>query len=415
MLYQTLQSKIINKEKIKQYSFIVADEFHYVLTDSMFNICTDVTYDWLLQQDKSIKIFMSGTGGSIFLKLIEDKVVTIDDIYRIPYDYSYANIKFYQKRCQVFDIINDLLENTNDKIIYFSNSINLAKTVYKQFKEYSIFRCSKDIKDSEALKYNDMSCIRAYNKDLITFDNRLLITTKTLDNGINIKDGKLKHIICDIFDFDSAQQCLGRKRILDKNDTCTFYILNWSKKAIGNFKGALHKKLNPIDLLAIDEKEFNNKYESDRTFHSDYIYYINGQRQYNKLAYWKMKNLDKEIKLCEKNTYLLQFLVHLKAKIYFDMLEDLEEYNMKDELELYLIELMGKKLFKEDQKELINQIGLKDKKGRLQSGLKSINSYLQENYNISVISNRETKRIDNNGNKNSNYGKLYWSIIRGIN
>ena len=28
--------------------------------------------------------------------------------------------------------------------------------------------------------------------------------------------------------------------------------------------------------------------------------------------------------------------------------------------------------------------------------------------------NRETKKIDSKGNKNKNYRKLYWSIIRGL-
>ena len=408
MLYQTLQNKLINREKIKYYDYIVCDEFHYVLTDALFNIYTDITYDWLKNQEKSIKIFMSGTGGNIFCKLIEDNLVDKKHIYRIPYDYSYANIKFYKKISNVYDIIDDVLQTTNeDKIIYFANSIQRAKNVYKQFKEYSVFRCSNTIKDDEADKLNNIECIKTYNKDLITFDNRVLITTKALDNGITLKDKNIKHIISDIFDLDSAQQCLGRKRLIDSNDKCTFYVMNYDKKALGNFKGGLHKILNPIELLVEDEQEFNKKYENDRKFHSDYIYYENGIRKYNKLAYWKMKNENEIIEKAEEKGYMLQFLINLCAKIDYCKLEYLEEYEMKDEFQLYLQDITGKKLFKGEQEELINKISLKDKRGRLQTSLKSINIYLQENYEYTLVSTKESK-----GN---NRGKRYWIITKGIN
>ena len=80
---------------------------------------------------------------------------------------------------------------------------------------------------------------------------------------------------------------------------------------------------------------------------------------------------------------------------------------MKDEFQLYLEEITDKKLFKEEQEELINKISLKDKRGRLQTSLKSINIYLQENYEYTLVTTKESK-----GN---NRGKRYWIIIKGIN
>ena len=130
MLYQTLQNKLINHDNIKHYDYIVCDEFHYVLTDSLFNIYTDLTYDWLMGQTKSHKIFMSGTGGNIFYKLLNNNIVSADNIYKIPYDYSYAKIKFYKKTTNVFDIIDDIIQCSEDeKVIYFANSLDRAKEV----------------------------------------------------------------------------------------------------------------------------------------------------------------------------------------------------------------------------------------------------------------------------------------------
>ena len=45
-----------------------------------------------------------------------------------------------------------------------------------------------------------------------------------------------------------------------------------------------------LNLTTNAEENFNKTYECDRKFHSDYIYYKDGKRQYNKLAYCKMKN-----------------------------------------------------------------------------------------------------------------------------
>lgn len=402
MLYQTLQNKLINHDNIKHYDYIVCDEFHYVLTDSLFNIYTDLTYDWLMEQTNSHKIFMSGTGGNIFYRLLNNNIVSTDNIYKIPYDYSYAKIKFYKKTTNVFDIIDDIIQCSEDeKVIYFANSLDRAKEVYKQFKKYSVFRCSKHIKDKETEKLNDINCIKTYNKDLITFNNRVLITTKALDNGITLKDRKIKYIISDIFDLDSAQQCLGRKRIIDKDDTCTFYIMNYGKKAIGNFKGGLHKKLNPIDLLVTNEEEFNKTYEGNRKFHSDYIYYKDGKRQYNKLAYWKMKNEDKQIRRYETNSFKKEFLLNLETYIEHCDLEYLEEYQMKDEFQLYLEEITGKKLFKEEQEELKAQFGKNGLKSR-SLGINTLNGYLQDNNIPFKIQSKKS------------HGKRYWTIDNDI-
>lgn len=399
MLYQTLQCKLLTGEELKHYDYIVCDEIHYVQVDAMFNVYTNITYDWITTQDNSIVVYMSGTGTSIFDKLIKDKIVKLDNYYKIPYDYSYANIKFYKKKCDVYNIINTVLTNTDEeKVIYFANSISDALSVYKQFKQFATLRVSEHVKNDEAKSLNNVNCIKTYNKDLITYENRLLITTKALDNGITLKDRNIKHIISDIFDLDSAQQCLGRKRIIDDNDKCTFYIRDYNKKAIGNFKGGINNQLKPIETFVTDKDMYFKMYSSNRKFHSDYIYpNIDGQLTYNKLAYWKLQNESDVITLSEELSYRLIFLSHLEADINYDDLEWLEEYQMKDEFQLYLNNLVGEKLFKEEQEELKKQFekaGLKDRT----MGINTLNGKLNdENIPYKIVA------------KKSN-GKRYWTI-----
>lgn len=410
--YQEIQENIKKGIKFREkYDFIVCDECHYFTTDSLYIIDTDLSFDWIINNN-AIKIFMSGTGWTMFNYLYDKKL--LDYCYTIPYDYSYVkDFIIYEKKENVYNIINDLLTNTNDKIIYFANSLNLALKVYNQFKKYSHFKCSKYIKDEKIQKLNEVGeneCIKEKN-NTITFDKRLLIATKALDNGIDLKDKNIKYIISDIYDMESAQQCLGRKRIIDKNDNVTFYIRNYNKNAVGGLYTQLQRKLKPIITFITNKKLFHDKYDIDRTFHSEYIYHIDeNTRDYNHLAYIKLKEEAKKMKLIldEKNYYIDMFLDNFNNLKNIKSLELEEEYKMKDELQLYLESIVGKKLFKEEQEELINKINLTDSRGRQQKSARSINQYLNDNFNMTIITNRESIR------KSINFRKTYWIINEGI-
>ncbi|MCQ2012335.1 DEAD/DEAH box helicase family protein [Clostridium butyricum] len=400
MTYQALQERLRNNEKVEQYEYVVCDEWHYVLSDALFNLYTDLTYDWITSQKNTTKIFMSGTANDIFTKLKDDGIVKSDFEYEIPYDYSYAKAVFFKERNRVYDIINDILTKTNEKIIYFCNSLKFGIEVCNQFKEDAVFRCGEGNSNLEAQQINDINCINAYNSDLITFDKRILITTKALDNGINIIDSKVKHIISDVFDLESAQQCLGRKRIIDGTDTCTFYIRNYNKGAIGNFKGDFRRKVKPIELLIKDEIEFENKYGEDRNWKSNFIYIRNKEWKYNELAYYKLRCDMDTIELMEAYTYKDVFLATLGDTLTnIEDLDVIDEMQLKDEIWLYLNSIKGVKLFKEQQKELANRINLRDSRNRMQSSIGQLNAYLIKNYNMTLISD----------NKNSNR-KTAWIL-----
>lgn len=418
MLYQTLQSKILQGESVPYYDYIACDEIHFVLSDSIFNIYTDLTWDWIMEQNKSVKIFMSGTAKNIFNKLKTDEIVKEEFEYIIPYDYSYVKeCKIYKDKFEAMNIINHILTTTDDKVIYFANSTDFAIEVYNQFKDDAHFRCSTESKNDEARELNDVDCIKVYNKDLITFDRRLLITTKALDNGIDIRDKNVKHIICDVFDLESAQQCLGRKRKIDDEDTCTFYIRNYSKKSIGNFKGGLNKNLNPVRMFIESREEFDEKYGKDRKWHNNFIYNDSDKRLYNRLAYWKMECDSSDIETMELISYKELFLGRLgETMTNIIDLEELEEMKLKDELAIYLDETKGIRLYinGEQYQELINTIDIRDKKNRQQTSLKQINAYLQENYNKSIIKNRDKARKLEDGSINPNRDKMYWTIVDGI-
>jgi hypothetical protein len=91
-----------------------------------------------------------------------------------------------------------------------------------------------------------------------------------------------------------------------------------------------------------------------------------------------------------------------------------EEDNMKNELEEYLETLVGKKLFKDDQKELIEKIDLKVNRkqqkscSKLNEGLKMIN------LNFIIIKDIDKKRKLQNGDDNPNRDKTYWMVMKHL-
>lgn len=64
----------------------------------------------------------------------------------------------------------------------------------------------------------------------------MLFTTKVLDNGVNLKDKAIKHIIIEQTDMVEFMQCLGRKRVQSPDDIITLYFLNSVFSIAGRYK-----------------------------------------------------------------------------------------------------------------------------------------------------------------------------------
>lgn len=417
MLYQVLEKKLVKNESIHKYDFIVCDEFHYVMSDAMFNLYTDITYDYITSQEDACVIFMSGTAKSIFNKLKHDGIVKNEREYIIPYSYSYVEeLQFYVSRNSTVDIIENILSTTNDKIIYFSNSTSFALEVFKKFKEQSVFKCSESSKNYEARQLNDVNAIKQYDNGLITFDKRLLVTTKVIDNGINLEDKSIKHIITDIFDLESLQQCIGRKRSKDITDSCKLYIRNYTKSELSGFKVNILGKFNPVNLFVTNKEEFENIHGINRLFHSDFIYWENGVRKYNKLGYWKMLNDIALIEFMENDNYKNVLLKELGDTI-TNVVDSYEEQQLINEAEkeFYIKSIIGKKLYSKsrEKEEFIEKLAFTNKNNRLIKSYNGIYKYLDKKYDGRYILIKATdwNRTIEDGSENINYGKSYWMVI----
>lgn len=420
--YQRLTEMIMSGDNIPDFDVYICDEAHYFLSDAEFNLYTDIVYDYLLNQNPyATLLFMTATYKNIFNKIerdIKDQGGQSALKYYLPTDYSYVDKICWFRNDDLYGIVDNLLKNTDDKIMYFCNSITKMKKLYNHYSPTRGRDCNEDenVINETQIQYMNFYCsnnldnkrinfIKKYSsKDTIfrnakiggySFNNRMLITTKVLDNGVDFKDQKIKHIICDIFDLESAIQCLGRKRLINENDSCTFYIRDYQNYELNLFYKNVIEQLEPVLLLKEDKVEWIKMYGKDREYKDYTIFYdfdYTDDWQINELRYEKLLSdealiLDMKEKRTSYRNEILKYLGNSVDDKSVDM-EDITQEKVKDIIEIYLKNNVNKKLSKEEQINFANICDIKDRFNRLQTSIGQIRNYLEVNYEYTVISKK---------------------------
>lgn len=430
------------------YDVYICDEAHFFLADGVFNLYTDISYDYILKQQTSTRVYMTATYQNIFTQIKKDLEEQDEKFieYYLPTDYSYVeNIYWWKKKDDLYGIIDHLLTTTDDKIIYFCNSLKKMREVYSHYSpnrgkayleedekflkdsqlQYMSFVCSEScqkddeesqddstkrkkkrvlLKDEEE-KDDKNNFIRQYcsMEHLIknpqtqgyTFDNRILITTKVLDNGLDFKDEEIRHIICDIFDLESAIQCLGRKRILNKNDTCNLYIRDWQHNQLNLFLAPIKESLKSSTMFFKDNSKWIHKYGTNREYKDNIIYFDFDMNEHrvNRLRYQKLLSDQEMINamIGKRTSYRKEIMSYL-GDIPCINLEDMAAAHVRDAIEIWVERHKGQYLSEDEKQEFISLCDLKDKYGRRQKSIGIIAHYLNDNYGYTVINKQH--RID---------------------
>lgn len=417
--YQSIEARYKKGETFdfSKYHYIVCDEFHYFMNDTGVNKFTDVSLDNILNENNSIRILMSATGGFVRKYLEEKKELNLMPPYRIARDYNFIkSLQLYYKNESLIDSVEWLIKNKH-KTIIFINNVEEALNLYKQFKEHSMFVCSKS--KTKEYKYVDESNVKVMLKEE-RFETLLLITTSVLDTGVNILDDDLHHIICDISDVGTLVQCVGRKRLKDENDYINLLVKGLNGQQIGWHIATLKKRIKKADyFLEHGEQKYLREYprESDEIIYSVW----ENDRQVskvNEIAYFAAKcSLDifeqmirESFKTVMSKTFLMdENEISLRDKTPEALIREiksLEEY--LEYLSVNKIELLRTK----DRIELISKINL-NRKGKPIKGRKDLNGKLDKlklSYQIEQLN--ETSRIGENGKK-ENY-KAIW-VVKKIN
>lgn len=397
-------------EGIEDYDFVVCDECHYFFEDASFNRNTDIIYKKIQNYSAGIVILLSATPELIKARLKG----RISKEYTLPLIIKNYTLYQYWYRKTVPIIIEQIRRDYPDeKIMYFSRSAKDAYNTSILFSN-SIFICSQG--NSEYSRYINKEERKNIEQKSI-FNCNLLCATTALDNGINVKDLAVKHIILDVFTPVSTVQCLGRKRIEDENEHINIYIKNCGKKLIIGFMNDAKSKLQPsVDLEKLSEKDFAIKYNKkhigkmldliyDENLHDGFKFEVNEcMRDWYRYLY-------RFCEMCieDKNEYFSY--ICRKLGIIDSMAIDIIEEIEYEKLDLVLRKWEGIKLYSgsEEKEQFVDEAFLTIDGRNLDQRLRGYNTINQVICELGLSYKIESKT--GWSRKANNRGKTYWVVI----
>ena len=263
--YHTLANqKMKDEEFLSRYKMIIADECHYFLNDS-WNGTTQLTLTKLIKHSiTNTVLFFSATTEEIksFMRTLRIQNKDKKHYYKEVLPCEVASKLGLNHRLDI-TVTNDSLENilsnipqdekfaifvnefvSKDKIEQLSDKYSkdgrLVGFLYSKWEQNRLhFKEDKEMKARYDLTLEKEGF---YDDDMFG-----LIANSSIDNGINFKDKKLKHIILlNQYDFVQIQQFIGRKRhdSEDETDRTNVYIICDEKRHLETVKNRSEKVMN---------------------------------------------------------------------------------------------------------------------------------------------------------------------------
>ena len=180
-------------QQVGEYDYIILDEAHYLYQDAPFNKNTETIIE-LIARYRTSKIIVLLSATPDLLK----KYLVIDKAYFFKADYSYIKeVQYYTKRDTLDEIISKIPED--EKIVVFADSKDRLRELHSEYP------------NSAYLDANNKKRRKVFNQivERERFDCRILFTTRVSDNGINLTDKYIKHVIIETTDIVEFMQCLG--------------------------------------------------------------------------------------------------------------------------------------------------------------------------------------------------------------
>mgnify|MGYP002625204283 CR=1 FL=1 len=281
--------------RTQNFKYIICDECHFLTSDSTFYPYTNEIIKIIAHNFKnSIRIYMSATLEESFEPIMlkeNDNVLNGCIYYYFQRNYDYIKtINAYDDLKQLTNLINQF---PDDKWLIFVSSKSKGNSLLKELTDSNISSAflTKDSKKANT-ESNEYKTYQNIVKNE-SFDENVLIATSVLDNGINIKDKAVKHVVIDILDRSQFIQMLGRIRIND-DSTINLYIRNYSETEIETFLAKDLKSLVArlqLEIIPKDKRHdfLNSLIQQD--YSSEY------QLQKNKMFYLEEKGKKEKTKV----------------------------------------------------------------------------------------------------------------------
>lgn len=398
--YQSLENEILQgTHNFDEYKFIVCDEAHYFFSDAQFNNKTNLILNLIKDELKDkVVILMSATANLLksYLKIDESC------IYKLDNNYMYIEgIYTYKNQEVIFQMLNSLPKG--EKAIYFSKSVEKAFDMAQQLNDAGFICSYGNRKYSRYIDKDELNNIQRNER----FECQVLCCTTALDNGINIIDEQVKHIIIDVLDIDTVIQCIGRKRAVYIRERVKLYLREVDIRYANTIYNSVTKDLEQaVYLKRNGERAFKKKYRK-----KDYIKYLidvdEDTIRVNEAGAWKFRQIEQTCKAIKnKEKTWLQMLFE-QMGLDNPNVESLECIADGKSLTGYLQEMQDIPMFSEVQeafretiKGMLNSLVSQNKR---KFGIKSINEILKELCVPFVI---ESKRE----NKGEMRNQRYWIV-----
>lgn len=435
--YQSMEETLLDQEYFKEntgaynetfrYDYIILDECHYIFSDSSFNNTTRLVFEKLIRRYhiQAVKVFLTATAKEIrepireFMKSMEHPILGKPWLgehrlkeYTTGTDYSYLDVKYFKDlRTDIVTTIQN--DTTDDKWIIFVSKIEDGYFLEEEFGADSVFiKSGTKHKELDSLIHNSR------------FERKILITTKTLDNGINIKDEQVKHIVIMAWDEITFIQMLGRRRVnIENADRVNLYIPMRDARSFVTLRNVYDRKAEEISLCNEDLKKFSRKYDNSPDEILKELFYKHsetGEWTVNPIGQDSLikdrefaERMIEKFKEDKKFAFVGEQLSWMGLEHTFDeanLIENVMPNKERDELEKYLSNLFSNKtvmLMREDRQELIERINVRDGNNRILKNMKTLNSALEEIGSQFAIQEFETSR-------NKKKYKNAWRITKRV-
>ena len=388
-----------------KYAFVIMDEAHFFFSDATFNVYTEVILEIILENCLNIRrIYLTATPQESITDVYEKEMMFMNKslnmymktricdvprmkVYVVDEDYAYIRPYFFHSSSFIIERIKQSSED--DFWMIFVRDITTGETIKEELKgnEGGIEFITAS-SDKTAESYRDLIS----NERL---PRRVLISTKVLDVGVNIKTENL-HMVIFEDNVVELKQMIGRKRVKEGEYLDVYFH-------IPNFKQLVQRK-GQIEIKLAEETKLAQTIGGWNSSFSKYLhhplYYHNGI----KLNKFSIKKLQKDRaaykKFIEKleryqrneSEYMKQYakllLEKFQGKLFLEemLLElnynDAAKNNLKTEVDEFVKTWIGKTFQKEElehfSEELTTVIGDCRKAKRVDRGVMGIQTIKAE-------------------------------------
>ena len=240
---------------LSDYAYIVFDEAHFFVEDSLFNAKTGLLLKSVLDASPdAVWIFLSATldGSEDLLLTAADKIqpnnlidanlnkVVFRDhciVYKNNYQSAVYTPSFFRGIDDLMPVIN---RTAGEKWLIFISSIQRGKALQQRIKKETgrkaVFLSSENKADK---RWKTLSTEERYDEDV-------LIITKVLDNGVNISDKGVRHIVIPFCDQTEFMQMLGRRRTAE-GERVYLYVEVPTIQKVNTLRHGVETKRNAIN------------------------------------------------------------------------------------------------------------------------------------------------------------------------